>query len=95
MLNPGDAKAHCNLGIFIRMYLSEKNYNEAEKELREAIRINPDLAEAHTYLGMVLEYFEKFNEAAQEYKTALILDKGYEKAYLRLCHLKKHELQKK
>ena len=52
-----------------------KRYEEAEKEYQEAIRINPELAEAHGNLGLLLSETGKIKEAKQEVKIALKLFK--------------------
>jgi tetratricopeptide (TPR) repeat protein len=47
--------------------------NEAEKWLREAIRIKSDFAEAHLVLGTVLEREKRFEEAGRAYREVLAL----------------------
>ncbi|CAD6490910.1 MAG: Tetratricopeptide repeat protein [Candidatus Argoarchaeum ethanivorans] len=59
---------YARLGNF---YTFKKNYNEAIKYLKEAIRINPDDAEAHNNLGLLLKDLKRFNEAEKEYREAI------------------------
>jgi Flp pilus assembly protein TadD len=46
------------------------NFPDAEKKLREALRENPSLREAHYNLGVALREEGRFEEAAAEYRTA-------------------------
>ena len=45
-------ETHYNLAI---AYLSNKNFDEAEKEFKETISLNPDLADVYYSLGITLE----------------------------------------
>jgi serine/threonine protein kinase/Flp pilus assembly protein TadD len=54
-------------------YLAD-DCSEAEKELREAIRLRPDDAVAHTHLGITLEYVSRTPEALDEFQRAMRLD---------------------
>ena len=73
--------------------------DEAEKEYRKAIRINPTLAEAHNNLGLLLENLKQYEEAEKEYRKAIELkndlpDKGalvYNNLGVLLRHLKRLE----
>jgi Flp pilus assembly protein TadD len=44
---PGDAGLHYNLGVVLDLLGKSE---EAEKEMREALRLNPNFAEAQTQL---------------------------------------------
>ncbi|NCS98546.1 MAG: hypothetical protein COY63_01335, partial [Candidatus Huberarchaeum crystalense] len=46
-------------------------YEETEKEFREAIKINPNYANAHYILGFLLEELKRYEEAAIFLKKAL------------------------
>ncbi len=50
-LDPGFADAHLQLGI---LYADKRKYPDAIEEYRQAIKLWPDLAEAHYRLGQVL-----------------------------------------
>ena len=56
-----------NLGILLKKL---KRYEEAEKEYREAIKINPNLAYAHNNLGILLKKLKRYEEAAIFLKKA-------------------------
>ncbi|MCU0240599.1 MAG: tetratricopeptide repeat protein [Pyrinomonadaceae bacterium] len=68
-----------------RFYLTQKRFDEAEKQLLEAIKLNPNSAQLHNDLGSV--YFEKaesfdqtkrfnlLNQANEAFGKALNLDK--------------------
>jgi tetratricopeptide (TPR) repeat protein len=58
-----------------------KRYDEAEKEYREALRINTDYAEAHNNLGALLGELKRYEEAEQECKEALRINPDYAEAY--------------
>ncbi len=48
--------------------------SEAMREYREAIRLDPTLAEAHSNLGVILKDLGKLDEAIKEYREAIRLD---------------------
>lgn len=61
---------------------SLKMYDEAEKNYRDAIEMDPTRAEIHKSLGYVLEQLERFDEAEGEYRKAIGLKKpGYTDAH--------------
>jgi tetratricopeptide (TPR) repeat protein len=55
-------------------YYYAKKYEEAEKEFRVVLQINPDDATAHSNLGVLLEDQERYDEAEKEYKEAIRID---------------------
>lgn len=50
-----------------REYLKAKRYAEAERELREALRLKPDYSAAFRELGKALTCLERFREARAIY----------------------------
>jgi Flp pilus assembly protein TadD len=50
-----------------REYLKAKRYAEAERELREALRLKPDYSAAYRELGKSLTGLERFDEAREIY----------------------------
>ena len=68
---------------------------EAEKEYKEAIRINPNLAEVHNNLGNLLYNLKRFGEAEKEYKEAVRINPDHAKAHnnlgILLYNLKRFE----
>ncbi|PKP57053.1 MAG: hypothetical protein CVT89_05130, partial [Candidatus Altiarchaeales archaeon HGW-Altiarchaeales-2] len=84
--------AHNNLGALLA---NLKRYEEAEKEFREAIRINPNDAEAHNNLGNLLADLNRYEEAEKEYGEAIRINPNYTEAHnglgILLSDLKRYE----
>jgi Flp pilus assembly protein TadD len=79
-LNDTSALLHANHGA---AYINLQQYEEAEKKLRKSLKLDPDLPEAHYFLGN-LEYFDfrliaaikHYNKAIEnrpEYRDALYM----------------------
>lgn len=69
--NPLDAAAHFNLG---RAYAKLDKDAEAEREIRAAMKLNPDENEYRVELGDVLMKLAKYSEAIAVYSKAFELD---------------------
>jgi tetratricopeptide (TPR) repeat protein len=70
-LEPGSALVHNILGA---AYLRAHQFDSALHHLREAIALQPDLAEAHSNIGLLLfRELERFEEGADHLQTALSL----------------------
>ena len=56
-----------------------KRYENAEKNLRKALQLNPKLWKSHNFLGTIYDYQGKYSFAAYEYTAAIDIrpDKGY------------------
>lgn len=65
-----------------------RQYKEAEKNLRESIRINPDFAQSHMNLATVLRDLKRYDEAEEECKTALQLAPNLADAYFNMGKIK-------
>ncbi len=63
-------KPHQLLGHGVSLVV-EGRFAEAEKPLREALRMDPTLADAHYNLAVVLENEGRYDEAVAEYHRAL------------------------
>ncbi|MEJ2005186.1 MAG: tetratricopeptide repeat protein, partial [Cyclobacteriaceae bacterium] len=71
-IDPNLPKALSALGQIL-MY-SEWNWEDAEKAMTNAIRLNPSMAEAHYHYAWYLNLFERKEEAIREHKLAAELD---------------------
>jgi tetratricopeptide (TPR) repeat protein len=60
---------------------------EAETDLREALRLDPQLAAAHYRLGNVLQQLGRLDAAVQEQLAAVRLDDKYAEPHIALAHL--------
>lgn len=74
-------------------YIQKGDYLNAEKELKEAIKINVNYPEAHFELGRVLYTLGKYEEAEKEYKEAIKIDPNFIPPYINLGWLL-HELNR-
>jgi len=66
------AEAHTSLGRILQVY--DWNWNEAQKELKRAIELNPRYAVAHQWYGGYLERTGHLDEGISERKLAIELD---------------------
>jgi tetratricopeptide (TPR) repeat protein len=64
---------------------------EAETNLREAIRLDPQLAPAHYHLGNVLQQQGLLDAAVQEQLAAVRLDDKFAEPHVALAHLYKQQ----
>lgn len=73
-LDPNYRHSRLALG---RAYFLTGRPAEGIASLKEAIRIKPDFAEAHYYLGLCYLIVEKKEKAMEEYKFLQTIDKGW------------------
>lgn len=71
MKYPQSIYALSNLGV---VRFQQQKYPEAEKALREAIRVAPSDAFSHSVLGIALVQQEKYDDAIQILSRAVALD---------------------
>jgi tetratricopeptide (TPR) repeat protein len=71
-IDPNLAEAHSSLGL-VKVYY-DYDWEGAEGELREALRLNPDLVLAHQRFGSYLTFMGRFEEAIRSYHAALEID---------------------
>ena len=87
-----DAKEFFNRG---NLFYNLNKFEEAEKEYREAIKINPDYADAHNNLGALLQNLKRYEEAEKEYREAIRINPNYADAHnnlgILLKKLKRYE----
>jgi adenylate cyclase len=58
-------------------YLKPSTLEKAETLARQSIELDPSLAQAHAYLGMILMFRRKFDHAVAETELALELNPSY------------------
>lgn len=73
--------AHRNLGA---MYYLDKKMDEAEKEFKIALELNPTEEMAHNNLGLVYLSKGMLKEAEEEYMKELEINPNYDNAYFNL-----------
>jgi Tfp pilus assembly protein PilF len=64
---------------------SEQNMEQAEKDFRKAIELDPDSAQAHAVLAGFLQTMNRGTEAIEEYQTAITLDSENPKLFVALA----------
>jgi len=84
LISQNTAIAHNNFGVLLK---DLKRYEEAEKEYREAIRIDPEYAIAHYNLGVLLKDLKRYKEAEKEWREAIRIDPEYAEAHNNLGNL--------
>lgn len=75
---------------YLNLAVTERVLNqrsEAEAHLREAIRLDPNLALAHFQLGNILEDSGQTNDAIGQFQTAARLDPGYAEPHYALARI--------
>ena len=75
-------------------YYYTKKYDKAEEMYRKAIEANPNLADAHYNLGILLKNLERYDEAEKEYREAIRINPEYVSAYNNLGFLLHEELKR-
>lgn len=63
--------AYCYSFLYTWFDASESNLNKADKASLKALKLDPELAEAHVSRGMALSLKKKFKEAQKEFEIAL------------------------
>jgi tetratricopeptide (TPR) repeat protein len=87
---------YLNLAITLQ-FLNQ--LDEAEINLRESLRLNPNLAEAHFHLGIILDTLDRSDAAIRELHQAADLDPNYAEPHFALAKIyhrlgKREEAQK-
>ena len=65
----------------------KKDYKNAEKCYRKSLEFDPDLAEAHNNLGVLLKDLGRYDEAKEEYREAIKIDPDLAEAHNNLGNL--------
>ena len=76
------AKRHMLLG---KEYFERGFYEDAIRELLEAVKLNPGFPDLHNHLGLALCMSGEREEAAEEFRRALELNPNYVEARLNLA----------
>jgi TolB-like protein/DNA-binding winged helix-turn-helix (wHTH) protein/Tfp pilus assembly protein PilF len=71
-IDPQSAEAHAVMAMIRLSYQWDRD--GSEREIQEAIRLNPSYAQAHQYFSTTLTTLERFDEAIAEARRALDLD---------------------
>lgn len=87
-LDESDAWSFNNLGV---LYIEEGLPGDAIGALARAVDLRPEVAVFHNNLGMALERWGYFVAAQDQYRLAVELDAGHEKAAANLQRLEGHE----
>jgi tetratricopeptide (TPR) repeat protein len=81
-MDPDFLHEYLSLGISLGILLEDlQQYDEAEKEYREIIKIDPDFAEAHFNLAYLLADLQRYDEAEKEYIEVIRIYPDYVKAH--------------
>ncbi len=62
-------------------------FDEAESNLRKAILLDPNFAQAHFRLGITLEQTERLDAALQEFREAARLDAAYSEPHMAMARI--------
>ncbi len=78
------AKEHVELGV---QYLEERKSDEALRELRRAIELDPNYADAHFHLGTLYHALRAYTSAIKEYEEVLRIDPSYPMIHTALANV--------
>jgi tetratricopeptide (TPR) repeat protein len=81
---------HPSAWPYLNLAITQQFLNQladAEKNLREAVRLDPAFAKAHFQLGTVLEDLQKPDAAVEELKEAARLDPAYAEPHMALARI--------
>jgi TolB-like protein/Flp pilus assembly protein TadD len=92
-VDPDYALAHTGVAdscSYLHMYwrTGEADLQQADRSSRRALELDPDLAEAHASRGLIANLLRNFDEAEQEFQTAIALKPNLWQAhyyYGRVC----------
>jgi tetratricopeptide (TPR) repeat protein len=75
-----DAKDAWSMNSLGSLLIEKQRYDEALPVMQKAVSLRKSVALFHDNLGLALEHTGDIKGAAAEYRKALIVDSGYEKA---------------
>jgi tetratricopeptide (TPR) repeat protein len=80
----GEAEKHFKIGV---QYFEEHQLEEALKELRLAVKLNPEHADAHYNLGGLYHLVKAYSQAIKEYEEVLRIDPNYPRIHTAFANL--------
>ncbi len=86
----GRGSGHPSPWPYLNLAVTQQFLNhldEAERNLREALRLDPALAKAHFQLGTVLEDRQQSEEALKELREAARLDPAYAEPHMAMARI--------
>jgi tetratricopeptide (TPR) repeat protein len=81
LIKLGDAE---NLFYLGNAFYKDKNYENGEKSYKECLRINPESANAHINLGILLKNLKRYEESEREYREAIRIKPDLAEAHINL-----------
>lgn len=92
-LNPNDAVAHKNLGLFLAL---SGRFDDGIAHLRQAQALEPSRPAFGALIGMILNYQRRYDEAIAQLRSTLAMDPGLPitNIYLAAAYLRRGEYDK-
>jgi tetratricopeptide (TPR) repeat protein len=78
------AKNHFDQGV---QYEAQEKVEEAIREFKQAIQLQPDYADAHFHLGGLYQIVKAFSSAIEEYEKVLRIQPSYPKIHTAFANL--------
>ena len=78
------ARQHLKVGV---QYFEEKEMDEALRELKKAVELDPDFADAHFNLGGLYHALKAYSLAIKEYQEVQRLDPAYPRIHTSFANL--------
>jgi Tfp pilus assembly protein PilF len=82
--NTDQAQKHVDLGL---QYFEEEEMEEALKEFRQAIQLDPDNADAHYYLGGLYHATRAYTASINQYQKVLQINPYYPKIHTAIANV--------
>lgn len=78
------AKNHFDQGV---QYETQEKVEEAIREFKQAIQLEPDYADAYFHLGGLYQIIKAYSSALEEYEKVLRIQPSYPKIHTALANL--------